>query len=218
MPALGRSCSEQFTNLRAGDRLYFENQDFGPALMQQIQDTTLSDLILRDTNTNAIQADAFVATERHASNVVSPDPTKPQLVIGVDANGAVIAGSPGADNTIVAGSGTNQVLTGGGSSDIFTFLGRGHHDTVTDFNPKVDKIDFEGLSRAASFHDLIIHGNFTGGSIVQFAGNSATLTGVHSASLSAQNFLFNQDNPALAAPAHSQFGASRGYRDVRGVA
>jgi peroxidase len=65
--------------------------------MQQIQDTTLSDLILRDTNTSAIQADAFVATERHASNVVSPDPTKPQLVIGVDANGAVIAGSPGAD-------------------------------------------------------------------------------------------------------------------------
>ena len=107
-------------------------------------------------------------------------------MIGVDANGAVIAGSPGVDNTIVAGSGTNQVLTGGGSSDLFTFLGSGHHDTVTDFNPKVDKIDFEGLSRAASFHDLIIHGNSAGGSIVQFAGNSVTLTGVHSASLSAQ--------------------------------
>ena len=60
----------------------FENQDFSPALMQQIQDTTLSDLILRDTDTTAIQADAFVATERHASNVASPDPTEPRLVIG----------------------------------------------------------------------------------------------------------------------------------------
>jgi hypothetical protein len=78
---------------------------------------------------------------------------------------------------------------------------------VIDFNPKVDKIDFEGLSRAASFHDLIIHGNSAGGSVVQFAGNSMTLTGVNPASLSAQNFLFNHDNPALAAPPHSQFGA-----------
>jgi peroxidase len=206
-PTFTTIISEQFSNLRAGDRLYFENQDFSPALMNQIQNTTLSDLILRDTNTTAIQADAFVATERHASNVASPDPTKPQLVIGADANGAVIAGSPGVDNTIVAGSGVNQILTGGGSSDIFTLLGGGHHDTVTDFNPKVDKIDFEGLSRAASFHDLIIHGNSAGASVVEFGGNSVTLTGVHPASLSARNFLFNQDDPGLAASRHSQFSA-----------
>jgi hypothetical protein len=60
---------------------------------------------------------------------------------------------------------------------------------------------------SASFHDLIIRGNSAGGSVVQFAGNSMTLTGVNPGSLSAQDFLFNQDNPALAAPPHSQFGA-----------
>jgi peroxidase len=205
-PTFSKIISEQFANLRAGDRLYFENQGFSPALMGQIQDTTLSDLILRDTNTTAIQADAFVATERHASNVASPDPTKPQLVIGVDANNAVIAGSPGVENTIVAGRGQNQILTGGGSSDIFTLLGSGHHDTVTDFNPRVDKIDFEGLAQAASFRDLIIHGNSAGASVVTFGGDSVTLTGVHPASLSARNFLFNQDDPALAASPHAQFG------------
>ena len=206
-PTFSKIISEQFANLRVGDRLYFENQGFSPALMGQIQDTTLSDLILRDTNTTAIQADAFVATERHASNVASPDPTKPQLVIGVDANNAVIAGSPGVENTIVAGRGQNQILTGGGSSDIFTLLGSGHHDTVTDFNPRVDKIDFEGLAQAASFRDLIIHGNSAGASVVTFGGDSVTLTGVHPASLSARNFLFNQDDPALAASPHAQFGA-----------
>jgi len=63
------------------------------------------------------------------------------------------------------------------------------------------------LSQAASFHDLIIHGNSAGAAVVQFAGNSMTLTGVNRASLSAQNFVFNQDNPALAAPPHSQLGA-----------
>ena len=107
-PTFTAIIADQFANLRTGDRLYFENQGFSPALMRQIQATTLSDLILRDTDTTAIQADAFVATERHASDVASPDPTKPQLVIGVDANDAVIAGSPGVENTIVAGRGRNQ--------------------------------------------------------------------------------------------------------------
>jgi peroxidase len=206
-PTFSAIISEQFANLRAGDRLYFENQGFSPALMSEIQNTTLSDLILRDTDTTAIQADAFVATERHASDVASPDPSKPQLVIGIDADGAVIAGSPGVANTIVAGQGLSQILTGGGTSDTFEFLGSGHYDTVTDFNPAVDTIDFEGSAQAASFRDLTIHGNSAGGAVVAFGGNSVTLTGVDPASLSARNFLYNQDDPALAASPPSQFGA-----------
>jgi len=91
----------------------------------------------------------------------------------------------------------HQTLTGAAGSDVFVFNFAGvGHDTVTDFNLKVDKIDFEGLSRAASFRDLIIHGNSAGDAVVEFAGNSMTLTGLHLASLSAQNFLFNQGNPA----------------------
>jgi peroxidase len=72
----------QFENLRDGDRLFFENQGFSQCMMTRIQNTTLSDLIVRDTDTTAMQADAFVSTQRHASNVPSPIPTAPQLVHG----------------------------------------------------------------------------------------------------------------------------------------
>jgi len=73
--------------------------------MTEIQNTTLSHLLVRDTDTTAMQPDAFVATERHSSDVEWSDPATPQLIIGVDADDAVIAGSPEADNTIVAGLG-----------------------------------------------------------------------------------------------------------------
>ena len=68
-------------NLRDGDPLFYQSQGFSPQLMTQIQNTTLSDLIVRDTNTAAMQPDAFVATQRHSSDVASPIPDAPQLVI-----------------------------------------------------------------------------------------------------------------------------------------
>jgi peroxidase len=155
-PTFQAIIADQFENLRDGDRLFFENQGFSPTLMNQIQNTTLSDLIDRNTNTTVMQSDAFVATIRHASDVASPNPSAPQLVIGIDDNNATIAGSPGVDNTIVAGLGTNQQLTGGRSSDTFVFLGSGHNDTVTDFNVGADRLDFENTMTPADFSDVTI--------------------------------------------------------------
>jgi peroxidase len=190
----------QFENLRDGDRLYFENQGFSPKLLNQIQNTTLSDLIVRDANTAAMQPDAFIATQRHASDVASGDPTAPQLVIGVDADNATIAGSPGVDNTIVAGLGTNQLLTGGGSTNTFVFLGPGHNDTVTDFNVSTDTLDFENTMTPADFKDVAITAASDGSAIVQFDGNTVRLAGVLPGQLGADQFLFNQNNPALQSP------------------
>jgi hypothetical protein len=188
---------DQFQNLRAGDRLFFENQGFTPEMMQQIEHTTLSDLILRDTDTTVMQANAFIATQRHASDVATPNAMMPQLVIGVDTAGATISATAGVANTLVAGAGQGQILVGGGSSDVFTFLGAGHTDIVQGFNAGVDKLDFENLAGQFSYRDVSLTKAFNGDTLVQVAGNTLDLVGVSRASLSASNFLFNQSNPAL---------------------
>ena len=61
-PTFQAIIAQQFENLRDGDPLFYQNQGFSPQLMTQIQNTTLSDLIVRDTDTTAMQADAFIAT------------------------------------------------------------------------------------------------------------------------------------------------------------
>jgi peroxidase len=198
-PTFQAIIADQFENLRDGDRLFFENQEFSPTLMNQIQNTTLSDLIDRNTDTTVMQSDAFAATIRHSSDVASPNPAAPQLVIGVDDNDATIAGSPGVDNTIVAGLGTDQQLTGSGSTDTFVFLGSGHNDTVTDFNINTDKLDFENTMTPADFSDVTITSGAAGSAVVQFDGNTVQVAGVLPSELGANQFVFNQDNPALQA-------------------
>ena len=44
-PTFGRIIGDQFTALRDGDRYYFENQNFDRQTLNEIKDTTLSDLI-----------------------------------------------------------------------------------------------------------------------------------------------------------------------------
>lgn len=187
----------QFQNLRAGDRLFFENQGFTPQMMQQIEHTTMSDLILRDTDTKVMQANAFIATQRHASDVVTPIATMPQLVIGVDTAGATISATAGVANTLVAGAGLNQTLVGGGSSDVFTFLGTGHSDIVQGFQPKFDVLDFENLATQYSFADIGLKAGTKGDTIVTLGGNTIDVLGVAPSALHACNFLINASNPAM---------------------
>jgi peroxidase len=190
---------EQFANLRAGDRLFFENQGFTPQMLAQIEATTMSDLILRDTDTTIIQQDAFIAYDRHASNVASGHPDRPQLIIGVDTAGATISALDGVANTVVSGAGLHQVLVGGTGKDTFVFLGSGHQDTVTHFTVGADVLDFENLTAPTTFKDVVIGRARDGSAVVTVAGNTVTLTGVEPKRLSAASFQFNQDNPAVLA-------------------
>jgi peroxidase len=109
----GKIIGDQFETLRDGDQYYYENVangTFDAASLNEIQHTTLSDIIERVTDTEHMQANSFVFTERHASNVEAENPKAPQLIIGIDGNATLTGGDQ--NDTLVAGTG-RQVMTGG---------------------------------------------------------------------------------------------------------
>jgi peroxidase len=55
---------DQFIRLRDGDQQWFENQPWSTSDLEWLHATTLSDIILRNTDTVRMQSDAFVAVER----------------------------------------------------------------------------------------------------------------------------------------------------------
>jgi len=172
---------DQFAALRDGDRFYFENQGFDPKTLSDIEHTTLSDLMLRDTDTTAIQADAFVATERHSGTLAGVDPSggdaapgEAQLVVGAPGNDTLTAGP--LNDTLVAAQG-HTTMTGGAGSDTFVFNfdvvgGKGNTATVTDFDPKTDKLQIAGDAHPNTSPD----GH--GGTLVHAGGETVDLVGV----------------------------------------
>jgi peroxidase len=145
----GKIIGDQFTALRDGDRYYFENQKFDQETLNEIKGTTLSDLILRDTDTTAMQSDAFVAAERHSGTLRGVDPSGQEAADGM---AQLVVGSPGKDtltggdldDTLVAARG-HMTMTGGDGADTFVFnldnlKGKHNTATITDFDPKVDKL------------------------------------------------------------------------------
>ena len=108
-PTFQAIIAKQFAALRDGDRLFWQNEDFDPITQQTIAQTTLGDIIERNTGTAVEQQNVFDAQQRHASDVAAEDPSAAQLVIGVDDAMAKITGGP-ADDTIVAGRGLHQIL------------------------------------------------------------------------------------------------------------
>jgi peroxidase len=184
--------ADQFDALESGDRYFWLNQDFDPTIAQMISQTTLADIIERDTGTPAEQPNAFTAQQRHTSDVAAADPTAPQLVIGVDTPGATIAGGP-ADDTIVAGLGLNQILIGGGGSDVFQYIGGGHTDLISDWNAS-DTIQFQptetGAALSALLNTTVDVTDLDYGTNITFDNNTITLPGIAASSLAANNFLF----------------------------
>jgi len=55
-----RIIANQFAALRAGDRLFWLNQGFDSATASMISNTTLADIIKRNTDTTNLQANVFL--------------------------------------------------------------------------------------------------------------------------------------------------------------
>jgi Ca2+-binding RTX toxin-like protein len=172
----GTIIAQQFENLRDGDRYWFENQGFDAKTLNQIENTTLSDIIARDTDTKNIQSDAFVFYDRHsgtAGGIGSEDPTAPQLVIGSNGTDTLVGG-PKSD-MLVAGTGT-QTMTGMGGADTFVFGPGRINATITDFTPGVDKLQFDNAGKLDR-SDVQVrqdHGN----TVITVGDAHVTLTGV----------------------------------------
>jgi Ca2+-binding RTX toxin-like protein len=178
----------QFEALRDGDRLWFENQGFDAKTLNAIENTTLADIILRDTDTDHYQDDAFVFYQRVsglAGGVEPEDPDAPLLVIGADGKDTLIGGSQG--DYLFAGTG-KQTLTGGEGADKFVFGKGATKAKITDFQVDVDKLVFENAGKL-DLHDVHIKSNHSD-AVVTVGSDQITLVGVNGHHLNAHDFIF----------------------------
>ncbi|RYJ04091.1 MAG: peroxidase [Acetobacteraceae bacterium] len=81
----GLIIADQFARTRDGDPLWWQNQGFDDATTTFIRHSGLTDIILRNTDTQYLQDDPFIAYERHAAGTPAMDPEAPQLLIPVPA-------------------------------------------------------------------------------------------------------------------------------------
>ena len=140
-----RIIADQSTRLRDGDRFWYQNQGFDKATMRDIESTTLSSLILKNTDTQHIQADAFVFYERRSGSSVMENPAAPQLVIGANGGDTLVGGTKA--DMLVAGTGS-QTMTGAAGRDTFVVSSTGVNAVITDFKVGQDKLKFENLGTA----------------------------------------------------------------------
>lgn len=183
-----RILAQQFQNLRDGDAYWYKNQGFDAPTLREIESTTLSRLILRNTDTLHLQADAFVYTERRggeASGDQITDPLVPQLVVGSDGGDRLIGGR--VDDVLVAGTG-RQVLQGLSGRDTFVFSRTGIEAVILDYKPGVDRLQFESLGVPGPGGLLVQQG--VGETRVQFGGDVLTLLGVKASDLRPSDVLF----------------------------
>ena len=139
--------AQQFQNLRDGDRLWYQNQGFDAATLKEIESTTLSSVILNNTDTQHIQADAFVFYERRsglAGGGVMENPQSPQLVVGSNGGDTLVGGEMA--DLLVAGAG-RQTMTGAAGGDTFIVSTKGIDAVITDFQVGQDKLQFENLGQ-----------------------------------------------------------------------
>lgn len=102
-------------------------------------------------------------------------------------------GGSGADT--IVGNAVDNVLTGNGGDDVFVLLANAGQDRIADFHGGAgagDTIDLRGVADMHSFADLQAHlsSNGSGHAVITLGTGTITLTGVTTASLAADDFVF----------------------------
>lgn len=129
---------EQFSRLRDGDRFYFENS-FTPYEAEIIRQTSLSDIIRRNTDTTIIQDNAFSLVNEGSDGDDSLNGGLGadrifgyggnDILLGYDDND-LLDGGDGNDE-IIGGEGSDQLIGGGGDDYL---LGEGGNDVLVGGN------------------------------------------------------------------------------------
>jgi hypothetical protein len=181
--------ARQFEALRDGDRLWYQNQGFDAQTLREIEGATLADIILRNTDIDHIQDDVFVTYTRHtglAGGVESEEPEARQLVIGSNGKDTLIGGPQG--DYLFAGTG-KQTLTGLEGADHFVFDKGSTRATIADFEPGIDRIEFE-YAKHLDWQDVDLR-IWRGHTIITVEDDRIALIGVRPSELSRHDFLFD---------------------------
>ena len=180
--------ARQFQTLRDGDRFWYQNQGFDPATMREIESTTLSSVILDNTDTQHMQSDAFVFYERRSGQAgggAIQNPAAPQLVVGSDGGDTLVGGTK--SDLLVAGTG-RQTMTGAAGGDTFILSAKGIDAVITDFKAGQDKIQFENLGQPSKAGLRISTEN--GSAVITFAGTKVWLLGVKASQIKLSDLVF----------------------------
>ncbi|MGB3755961.1 MAG: peroxidase family protein [Rivularia sp. (in: cyanobacteria)] len=122
--------SQQFENLRDGDRFYYENV-FSPEEIAAIESTSLSDIIRRNTDTTIIQDNAFSLINQGTSE------------------SETLNGGLGQDT--IFGNGGDDIILGNADNDV---LSSGNGFSILDGGTGIDIADYSNLNQAIIFDPL----------------------------------------------------------------
>ncbi len=124
--------ADQFIRLRDGDPFWSENSDLSQKEIEELWETSLADIIERNTDIDFIQDTALIAFDR-----IGGDDTD-NLLEGSDSNDLIL-GFDG-DDTLSGGAGNDQ-MQGGQGDDLFVFDVDFGQDVISDFNHRDDSLD-----------------------------------------------------------------------------
>ncbi|USG61910.1 hypothetical protein NBZ79_02845 [Sneathiella marina] len=139
--------ADQFMAIRDGDPYWSQNSELSQSDIDMLWDTTLADVIERNSDVEAIQDDALIAYDRIGGNDTD------NALEGGEGHDLLLG--MGGDDTLNGGAGADQ-LEGGKGDDLFIFGPNSGNDLLKDFNSKHDVLDLVlyDLESASAATDL----------------------------------------------------------------